>query len=618
MRNLISTSRWVQNDERNQSDLPAHSTRLCNCMSVTPKSRRVLTPRRRGAILCTLFSSICMGVVTRPALAQCEEQQKLTATDEAERRFFGGSVSVSGNTALVGKNSDDCMTGRPNCGAAYVFRFNGTDWVEVQKLTASDASANDYFGHPVAVSGNSAVVGARGDNSAGADSGSAYVFRFNGTYWVEEQKLTASDAAELDGFRSVSVNGDTIVAGARGDDCAAGRDCGATYVFRFNGTDWVEEQKLTASDAAANDHFGGSVSVRGATVVVGAGGDDCMGGSSCGSAYVFRFNGTDWVEEQKLAASDAAASDVFGFSVSVSGEAIVVGAWQDDCAVGFSCGSAYVFRFNGTNWVQEQKLTASDAAGFDQFGVSVSVSENTVLVGAFKTNGPCPTCDSGSAYLFRFNGTNWVQEQELKASNAAAGDGFGVSVSLSGETAVVGAHLADCTAGINCGAAYVFSCASAPMVANLDIKPGSCPNPVNPKSRGIVPVTLAGSLDFDVATVDPDSLTLARVDGVGGRVSPISDRRGPRIVIEDLVTPFGNELCGCHELGGDGIDDLSLKFSTSATSRAFELNALPRGEAIKLVLRGTLQDGTIFEAVDCIVIPGRRPELRGLRPTGKN
>ena len=155
------------------------------------------------------------------------------------------------------------------------------------------------------------------------------------------------------------------------------------------------------------------------------------------------------------------------------------------------------------------------------------------------------------------------------------------------------------------------------MAAILDIRPGSCPNPVNPRSRGVVPVALVGGLEFDVATVDPDSLILTRADDVGGSVLPLSDRRGPRIIIEDLVSPLITDPCECHPLGGDGIDDLSLKFSTAEMSRALELNALPRGETIELVLRGTLQDGTAFEATDCIVIPGRQGAFHGVLRTGK-
>jgi hypothetical protein len=356
------------------------------------------------------------------------------------------------------------------------------------------------------------------------------------------------------------VTGDTAVVGAVGDDCTTGGDCGSTYVFRFIGTSWVEEQKLTASDAARGDAFGSSVAVTGDMAVVGANRDDCTAGDHCGAAYVFRFNGVDWIEEQKLTASDAGARDYFG-NVSVSGDTAVVGAQGADCAAGDWCGAAYVFRFNGTSWIENQKLTAPNTTGRELFGFSVSAKGNTAVVGAPK-------------------------------------------------------HA--CAAGMGCGSAHVFSCTFVATVANLDIKPGSCPNPVNPGSRGVVPVAIVGSPVFDVTMVTPDSLTLARADGLGGRVSPVSGRQGPKIAIDDVATPCAGEPCACHELEGDGIADLSLKFSTPDLTRVLELDALPRGTTVELVLRGALEDGTTFEAVDCIMILGRHRVPRVLRRTSRS
>ena len=192
--------------------------------------------------------------------------------------------------------------------------------------------------------------------------------------------------------------------GATFDDCATGLNCGAAYVFRFNGASWIEEQKLTASDAAANDRFGGSVSVNGTTIGLGAVRDDCAAGDDCGSAYVFRFDGTSWFEEQKLTASDAAANNWFGWSVSVSGETTVVGAGFGDCVAGSGCGTAYLYRFKRTSWIEEQKLTALDTSRGDRFGVSVSVSGKTALVGA--DGDDCAAGDTcGSAYVFRCTST---------------------------------------------------------------------------------------------------------------------------------------------------------------------------------------------------------------------
>ena len=217
----------------------------------------------------------------------------------------------------------------------------------------------------------------------------------------------------------------------------------------------AEQAKLTAGDAAAGDRFGRSLSVSGDTAVVGAHLDDDAGSSS-GSAYIFERDqggGGNWGQAAKLAAIDAAAGDQFGFSVSVSGDTAVVGAVFDDDA-GSGSGSAYIFERSGTVWTEQAKLTASDAAAFDQFGRSVSVSGDTAVVGAVfdDDNGT----NSGLAYVFVRDAAGvWSQQAKLPASDGAAFDNFGSAVSVSGNTAVVGA-LNDGDAGSSSGSAYIF------------------------------------------------------------------------------------------------------------------------------------------------------------------
>jgi hypothetical protein len=232
----------------------------------------------------------------------------------------------------------------PDCdsGSAYVYVRSGTTWTPQQKLTAgADAAALDEFGVSVSVSGDTAVVGAYANDDAGSLSGSAYVFLRAGAVWTEQQKLTASDAAASDQFGiSVSVSGDTAVVGAHGND-DTGSASGSAYVFTRSGTVWTQQPKLTASDAAAGDEFGLSVSVSGDTAVVGAWRDDGAG-NDAGAAYVFVSSGGVWGQQKKLTASDAAADNYFGNSVSVSGDTVLVGAQTDD-GVGVDSGSAYVF-----------------------------------------------------------------------------------------------------------------------------------------------------------------------------------------------------------------------------------------------------------------------------------
>src|SRR6266498_3008445 len=267
------------------------------------------------------------------------QHQKLEASDPAAFDGFGFSVAISGETVVVGALFDDGAAGLQQ-GSAYVFARSGGVWTQQQKLLASDAAAGALFGISLAISGETVVVGAPGDDSRG----SAYVFARNGGVWSQQQKLLASDAAVGDAFgASVAISGETVVVGAIGDDGAAGRDQGSAYVFARSGGVWTQQQKLEASDAAANDLFGLSVAISGETDVVGAPLDAGAAGNSQGSAYVFARSGGVWSQQQKLEASDAALGDQFGFSVAVSGGTVVVGAHDDSGAAGRLQGSAYVF-----------------------------------------------------------------------------------------------------------------------------------------------------------------------------------------------------------------------------------------------------------------------------------
>ena len=211
-------------------------------------------------------------------------------------------------------------------------------WTETTKLLADDGAEGDWFGFSVSVSGTTGFVGAAFDDDCGDAAGAAYVFEDNGTDWVQLTKLLASDAGAVNGFGgSVSVNGATAAVGAYLDDCGTG----SAYVFEKGVSGWTEAAKLTASDGVAGDEFGRSVFTDGTRAVVGAWADD-DGGSDSGSAYVFEDNGTDWVQIAKLTASDGDNMDAFGFSVSVSGTTALVGAYDND-DFGDSSGSAYIF-----------------------------------------------------------------------------------------------------------------------------------------------------------------------------------------------------------------------------------------------------------------------------------
>jgi len=376
-------------------------------------------------------------------------ETKITASDAAAGDQFGRSVAISGNTAIVGAIRDD--DGGNASGSAYIFDFDGGAWTQTAKLTASDAAAGDLFGGSVAISGNTVIVGSSGDNS---NSGSAYIFEKPGTGWVdanEDAKLTASDAAKSDQFGfSVVISGDTAIVGAIGDDGVVG-DSGTAYIFEKPGTGWVnanEDAKIIASDGAKDDQFGRSVAISGNTAIVGAIFADEVGSNS-GSAYIFDFDGNDWTQTAKITASDAAAGDGFGGSIAISDNTVIVGSSGDNS----NSGSAYIFDFDGNDWTQTAKINASDAAADDGFGGSIAISDNTVIVGS--SDDDDGGSFSGSAYIFDFDGNDWTQTAKITASDAAADDRFGWSVAISGNTAIAGAILGG-DGGTSSGSAYIL------------------------------------------------------------------------------------------------------------------------------------------------------------------
>ena len=374
-----------------------------------------------------------------------EELLKINASDAAAGDDFGYAVAIDGDRAIVGANSNDDVGS--NSGAAYIFEKIDDAWVEVQKITASDATSGDLFGISVGISGNYAIVGAHLNDEMGSNAGAAYIFEYDGASWTEDTKLIASDAAAGDFFGfSVSISGDNALVGARFEN-----NQGAAYVFNLSGGTWSETTKLTASDANTDDWFGQSVCISGTHAIIGANQNDDAGINS-GSAYIFSLSGGVWSEVQKLTASDEMSDDYFGWSVSISGERAVVGTILNDDA-GSASGSVYVFELSGGVWSETQKLTASDAATFDYFGQSVSVSGDHILIGANRNDDD--GADSGLAYMFKLDGGTWVESQLLSASDAAGGDFFGHSVAISGNQAIIGANRND-DDGSNSGSAYIF------------------------------------------------------------------------------------------------------------------------------------------------------------------
>jgi hypothetical protein len=384
-------------------------------------------------------------------MVQPEDATKILASDGEAADQLGYSVAIDGKTAVIGAPGED--TNGISAGAAYVYVQENGLWTQQQILTPTDANAGDFFGWSVAISGDSIIVGAPVGDSSAANSGAAFVFTRSGSTWTQEAELNASDAAASDEFGfSVDIKGETAIVGARAET-AGGAAAGAAYTYLRTGTSWAEQDKLVAADAAANDEFGFSVALSGDTAVVGALVGD-SGTADSGAAYVFTRSGATWTQEAELNASDAAANAEFGFSVDIDGDTIIVGAEKADQTGYPDAGQAYIFTRSGSTWSEQTILTAADAEYGHQFGNSVSISGDVATVGAWL--GGYIGSYQGVAYVFERFGSKWQQQVRLSAPDAQVDDYFGFSVATDGDTVITGAYQEDQN-GNNAGAAYIYS-----------------------------------------------------------------------------------------------------------------------------------------------------------------
>jgi hypothetical protein len=332
-----------------------------------------------------------------------------------------------------------------------------------QKLRASSPVNNNQFGDQVCISGdgNTALVGANnGANNA------AYVLTRVSGVWTEQQQLIPSALttdSEFGSSLSLSPDGNTAIVGA--DYQGSGLDIykGAVYVFTRLGSTWTEKQKLVASDAATSDNFGSSVQISadGRTIVVGAKNKVISANGYEGAAYIFTLSGGVWTEQSKLVPSDIAAGDNFGKSVSISdnGNIVVVGS-TDDTSPNTNNGAVYVFTRSGSTWTETQKLLASDSESNSNFGNSISLSGDgsTLLIGSY-TEDTSPNSDQGAVYVFTRSGSTWTESNKLTASDAASNEYFGFSVAISkdGNFAAIGSNFESTSPTSQQGAVYVFT-----------------------------------------------------------------------------------------------------------------------------------------------------------------
>lgn len=411
---------------------------------------------KSNASVLALASVVLFSPIYRTASAQCET--KHIPTGSGSGSYFGYSVASSGNYAVAGfpwftpPRKD---WGVDFSGAVWVFQWDGDGWIEQAGLVRNDSGASgdspgyiSRVGASVDISGDYIVAGDPTGQGPVKDSGAAYVWRRDGDNWIEETKLLADDAEpdDLFGF-SVAISGDYAAVGAPvGDSLLPGK----AYVFKREGNDWIQQAKISASDARPEDSFGFVVSISGDYIAIGATLKDdlCPEDPDCnsGAAYIFRREGEKWLQDAKLTPDDLKPGHRFGQAVSILGDRVIVGAIYDDdaCPGDPEChsGSAYVFRREQDGWIQEAKLTARQAQRFDTFGRSVALGENFAAVGA-RRHDVSLDLDPGAVHTFRRDGTTWSHQAKLTANDGRIGDWFGQSVAINGGSVLVGAPLDD-------------------------------------------------------------------------------------------------------------------------------------------------------------------------------
>ncbi len=413
---------------------------------------------------------------------------KLAASDGAASDRFGTSVAISGDTAIVGAPA----AGNVDQGAAYIFVRNGSNWIEQQELTPSDGLKGDWFGWSVAIDGDTVIVGALNYHSRLSSDpdfrlGRAYVFVRNGETWSQQQELSSPEERTENSFgRAVAVDGDTAVI-LQTTNYLYGPY--AIYVFVRSGQSWSLQQKLSVAPTPDyNSSLGYSAAISGDTIVAAG---------LSGSAYIFVRDGTTWSLQAHTPFLGSLVSGSYGRNpgpVAISGETMIMGYIPNPASEYF--GAAAIYVRNGTTWSLQQKLFSSDPEKRDNFGTSVAIEGEKAVVGASLDTITVPT--QGSAYVFTRSGTTWSMQDYLVAADGGNDDRIGSSVGINGPNIIVGGVFHYQFNYRDNGAAYIFG---GPIVSlSIDIPETH----YNPGDTFVATVTVTAS--------SPETLTVTFAD----------------------------------------------------------------------------------------------------------
>ncbi len=386
--------------------------------------------------------SLMLGITSGSVCHAAGGEIKLVGAEEGIRNRGRLPADIVGDVVIVGKHNVDHDK---HPGAGRIYTLNRDKWELTAELTAHDQKPNTGqagFGYDVAISGppgrrnaDYAIIGAPGDDGAAENAGAAYIYAFNAPHWQQEVKLTAADAGERDAFGYVvSIDGTTAVVGAPDDD-DAGNNSGAVYVFVRDADGWKQHTKLVPKELGKLDSFGDAVEIQGSTLIVGAPGHTHGGVRFAGAVFVFVRDGDTWRMQAKLTADDAGAGDQFGVSVGMEGDTIIVGAKKHDPDGVKDAGAAYIFRRDGNTWRQQAKLTAPKKRNGDHFGTGVATSRDIAIVGAPLREEGAPS--AGAAYSFVNVDGAWNNAATVVPDVAHPNLFFGSAIAISGDTVIV-------------------------------------------------------------------------------------------------------------------------------------------------------------------------------------
>ena len=380
------------------------------------------------------------------------KQQKLLPHDGKAEDQFGYSVAIDGTTALIGALKADAKNIQDS-GAAYVYSLGSAGWQQQAKLIAEPAYANDTLGGNVALKNHMAMLGVIGRDDQGENAGAVFAFEKEANLWSQTQILTAIDVKAGDAFgQSIALTERFIVIGAPHSD-ALHKDSGSAYVYvRYKDT-WQFQTKLTAKDGAAGDLFGISVAIDGDTILVGADLNDERA-EDAGAVYAYVFDGKQWNHQAKLVAKDGANTDIFGVRVALFGDTALISARRDDLeGVGTDAGAAYIFERTKDTWTQTQKLVGPDGKADDRFARGVALNKDTALITAMHhdANGN----NAGALYVFKKQQGEWRYTSKIVANDGMAEDRFGWNIALTNKTAIIAVPHRDDNGNAS-GAAYVL------------------------------------------------------------------------------------------------------------------------------------------------------------------